>query len=146
MSWTWINRAVKGSERNPNMAFCKTWNELTRIEMNEVHFLSFDLSIALDSDNIIRIHHVCEDGIEKSVPRITDWHREACRVMTNGDPEGRVFDEKRWSRGTDFFYPTFTRLLDSFSCSPLNTAFPCLKWHPEVPEYAEMWHDMMTSI
>ena len=86
---------MKGSERNPNMAFCKTWNELTRIEMNEVHFLSFDLSIALDSDNIIRIHHVCEDGIEKSVPRITDWHREACRVMTNGDPEGRVFDEKR---------------------------------------------------
>ena len=26
--------------------------------------------------------------IEKSVPRITDLHHEACRVMTNADPEG----------------------------------------------------------
>ena len=40
---------------------------------------------------IIRIHHECEGGIEKSVPRITIWHHEACRVMTNGDPEGRIF-------------------------------------------------------
>ena len=39
----------------------------------------------------IRIHHECEDGIEKCVPRITDWHREACRVMTNGDHEVRIF-------------------------------------------------------
>ena len=30
-------------------------------------------------------------GIEKSVPRITDWHHEACRVMTNGDRDGRIF-------------------------------------------------------
>ena len=29
--------------------------------------------------------------IEKSVPRITVWHHEACRVMTNGDHEGRIF-------------------------------------------------------
>ena len=29
--------------------------------------------------------------IENSVPRITDWHHEACRVMTNGDPERRIF-------------------------------------------------------
>ena len=35
---------------------------------------------------IIRICHECESGIEKSVLRITDWHHEACRVMTNGDP------------------------------------------------------------
>ena len=40
---------------------------------------------------IIRIHHECEGGIEKSVPRITDWHHEACRVMTLGDREGRIF-------------------------------------------------------
>ena len=26
----------------------------------------------------IRIHHVCEGRIEKSVPKITDWHHEAC--------------------------------------------------------------------
>ena len=44
---------------------------------------------------------------EKSVPRIAVWHHEACRVMTNGDPRD------------GFFYPTFTRIMDSFSCSPL---------------------------
>ena len=30
-------------------------------------------------------------GYKKPVPRITVWHHEACRVMTNGDPEGRIF-------------------------------------------------------
>ena len=40
---------------------------------------------------IIGINHESEGRIEKSVPRITDWHHEACRVMTNGDPEGRIF-------------------------------------------------------
>ena len=39
----------------------------------------------------IRIHHECEGWIEKSVPRITNWHHKACRVMTNGDPEGQIF-------------------------------------------------------
>ena len=29
----------------------------------------------------IRIHYECKDGIEKSVPRITNWHCEAC--LTN---------------------------------------------------------------
>ena len=43
-----------------------------------------------DCSDIIRVHHECEDGIEKSVPRIIDWHHEACRVMTNGDREGRI--------------------------------------------------------
>ena len=28
----------------------------------------------------IRIHYSCEGGIEKSVPRITDWHHAKCRV------------------------------------------------------------------
>ena len=32
-----------------------------------------------------------EAGIGKSVLRITAWHHEACRVMTNGDPAGRIF-------------------------------------------------------
>ena len=35
----------------------------------------------------IRIYHKCEGRIEKSVPRIAVWHHEACRVMTNSDPE-----------------------------------------------------------
>ena len=54
----------------------------------------------------IRIYHKCVWGgggrIEKSVPMITDLHHEACRVMTNGDPDGRIF------------YPTLTRIKDFF--------------------------------
>ena len=38
-----------------------------------------------------RIHNECEGRIEKSVPRIAVWHHEACRVMTNGDPERPIF-------------------------------------------------------
>ena len=57
-------------------------------------------------DNI-RIHHKCEGGIEKSVLKITNWHYEACRVMTNGDRED----------------PILTQIMNSFSCSPLNTFF-----------------------
>ena len=40
---------------------------------------------------VLRIYHECEDGIEKSVPRITVWHYLACRVMTNSDHEGRIY-------------------------------------------------------
>ena len=78
-------------------------------------------------DNI-RIYHECEGQLEKSVPSITDWHHEACRVMTVIARDG-------------FFYPIFTRIMDSFSCSPLNTSFyigKTLKRLPENPEYAEM--------
>ena len=41
--------------------------------------------------NNIRIYYECEGRIEKSVPRIAVWHHEACRVMTNCDPEGQIF-------------------------------------------------------
>ena len=39
----------------------------------------------------IKIDHECEGGVEKPVPSITVWRLEACRVMTNGDREGRIF-------------------------------------------------------
>ena len=39
----------------------------------------------------IRIYHEREGRIEKSVPRIAVWHHQACQLMTNGDPEGRIF-------------------------------------------------------
>ena len=32
----------------------------------------------MDLDEVIRIHHECEGGIEKYVLRITDCHQEAC--------------------------------------------------------------------
>ena len=41
----------------------------------------------LEMENM-RIYHECEGRIEKSILRIAVWHHEACRVMTNGDPEG----------------------------------------------------------
>ena len=50
--------------------------------------------------------------MEKYVLRIMDWHHEACRVMTNGDHEGRFF-----------FYPILTRIMDYFPCAPLDTSF-----------------------
>ena len=44
-----------------------------------------------DQCGYIRIHHECKGGIEKSVQRITDWHHEACLVITIGDREGQIF-------------------------------------------------------
>ena len=41
--------------------------------------------------SIIRINLECEGGIEKSVLRITNWHHEACKLMTNDDHEGLIF-------------------------------------------------------
>ena len=50
------------------------------------------------------INHECEGRIEKSVHMIAVWHHEACRVMTNGDPEGQIFflppPERRTLNGT----------------------------------------------
>ena len=55
----------------------------------------------------IRIYHECDGSIEKSIPRIAVLRHEACRVMTNGDPEGWIF----------LSYPHTNNGL--FSCSPL---------------------------
>ena len=49
---------------------------------------------------IIRIYHEC--GIEKYALRITVWHQEACQVMKT-DPNGQ-----------GFFFPTLTKLMNSF--------------------------------
>ena len=55
----------------------------------------------------IRIYHECEGRIEKSVPRITVWNHEACRVMTNGDPEGLIFlSYPHTNDGLFFLLPT----------------------------------------
>ena len=54
----------------------------------------------------IRIYDECEVGIEKSVPRIIDWQHEACRVMTNGDPEGRIVLSHPHTNNVFFFLLT----------------------------------------
>ena len=59
----------------------------------------------------IRIHHVCEGGLEKSIPRITDWHHEACRVMTNGDHEGWIFLSHPHTNNGFFFLLTTKYLI-----------------------------------
>ena len=56
-------------------------------------------------DNI-RIYHECEGRIEKSVPRITPWHHEAIRLMTNGDPEGQIFQSYPHTNGFFFLLTT----------------------------------------
>ena len=81
----------------------------------------------------IRYHHECEGGIGKSVPRINVRHHEAC-VMTNDDP---------W---IEFSIPTLIQIMDSFSCSPLNTAFVFQNKFAEVLEYAELHCYMMKSL
>ena len=62
-------------------------------------------------------HNLCEEGIEKSVTRITDWHHKAknpslaitvCHqsaslVMPIGDPRD------------GFFYPTLSLMLDTYN-------------------------------
>ena len=85
---------------------------------------------------IIRIYQEFEGEIEKSVLRITFWHHEACRVMTNGDNKGRIF----------YFDPQTNNeliFLRTIKCSVLCLRLP---EHAEIPEYAEMWHGMMTSL
>ena len=56
----------------------------------------------------IRIYHECEDGIEKSVQKITHWHHEICLVMINGDREGRIFlSQSHTKRGLFFLLTTW---------------------------------------
>ena len=80
----------------------------------------------------IRIYHECEGRIEKSVLRIAVWHHKACRVMTNGDPEGRVFLSYPHTNNGFLFL--------------LITVFLFKNKLPEVPEYATIHFNMMTSL
>ena len=60
---------------------------------------------------IIRIYQECDGGIERSMPRITVWHHEACQVVIIGYPSGRFFF---------LSYPHTNNALSS--CSPSNFA------------------------
>ena len=54
-----------------------------KLQVLTEHHLEF---LRLKEGYTISINHECESWIENSIPRITDWHDEACRVMTIGDP------------------------------------------------------------
>ena len=81
----------------------------------------------------IRIFDECEGRIEKSVPRITAWHHEACRVMTNIDPKGQIF----------LSYPHTKNGFYSFLA---HHCFLFKNKLPEDPEYPKMQFDMMMSL
>ena len=72
--------------------------------------------------------------MEKSVPRITAWHHEACRVMTSSDHEGQIFLSYPHMNNGFFFLLT------------IEYHILCLKMLPEVPDYAEMPYDWMMSL
>ena len=54
--------------------------------------------------------------------------------MTNGDREGQTFLPHPHTKNGLFFFLT------------IKSRIECLKRRPKVPEYAEMRHDMMTSL
>ena len=90
--------------------------------------------------NDIKIYHECEGRIEKSVLRIAVWHHEACWVMTNGDPDRRIFLSYPHTNIGFFFLLTtvFIHLpvyIYLFENKP-----------PEVPEYTKMQFHMMTLL
>ena len=85
-----------------------------------------------ESDNgTIRVHHESEGGIENSVPRITNWHQEACQVVTNGDREGRIYLSHPYINNGFFFLLT-TKYLFYIGKT--------WKRLPENPEFTEMQH------
>ena len=61
------------------------------------------------NSSYIRIRH--EDGTENSVPRITGWHYETCRLMPNGDNEGQIFlSHHHTNNGFSFLLTTKYRI------------------------------------
>ena len=67
-----------------------------------------------------RYETIFEKKIEKSVPRITDWHHEAGRVMANGALKGQIFlSHLHTNNGFFFFLATvFFFILKSASRNP----------------------------
>ena len=67
------------------------------------------------------------------------WHQEACRVMTNGDPEGWVFLSYTHTSNWFFFLLTTVFIY-------LFLFIYLLKKLPEVFEYAMMQFHMITLL
>ena len=93
----------------------------------------------MNPQGIIRMYHECEGWIEKSVPRITDWHHEFCRVMANGDREGRIFLSHPHTNNGFFFLLTtkyrhfvlenmkkgFQKILNTLRCDMVTSFYHC---------------------
>ena len=59
--------------------------------VSDLTSINANMAIYFGQQNIIRIYYECEGWIENSASWLAVWHHEACRVMTNGDPEGQIF-------------------------------------------------------
>ena len=64
---------------------------LETISQGRRELVALLVAFLVSCECLIRIYPECESWIEKSVPKITVWRQEACRVMRNGDTKGRVF-------------------------------------------------------
>ena len=60
----------------------------------------------LSKGGIIRICHEFDGGILKCLPDITVWRHTVCRVMANGDREGRTFLSHPQTKNLFFFLLT----------------------------------------
>ena len=56
--------------------------------------------------------------IEKILPRITIWHHKACLVMTNSDPEGRIFLSHPHTNYGFFFLSSIESVFTFFKKAP----------------------------
>ena len=67
-------------------------NHLTHTDLKpeNILFVNSDFSVSYNSKKVSTMHE-CSGGIEKSVARITIWHHEVCREITNRDLKGRIF-------------------------------------------------------
>ena len=71
---------------------CKHYQQMTKVAISKERVNREEPVIGkLVLLQHIRIYHECGGRVEKSVQRIAVWHHKACLVMTNGDPEGRIF-------------------------------------------------------
>ena len=78
--------------------------------------------------DIIRIHYECEGEIEKSIPRITDWHQDAL-MMIKGDHEEQIFlSHPHTNNGFSFLLTTKYHIL---YCQNMKMLL-------ENPKFAEM--------
>ena len=59
--------------------------------------------------------------IEKSAPRITLRHHKACQMMTNGDPEERIFLTYPHTNNGFFFLLTIKYCILCLKKAPRNT-------------------------
>ena len=73
-------------------------------------YLNRRVFVMLWKNKNIRIYHGCEGYIEKSVPRVTAWYHEACRVVSD----------------CEIYYLSLTSMIDFFSCILFISESGCL--------------------